>query len=205
MPTKLPARKIKGAMPVNDSAMRRSSSPAFATQDRPPPYPPVNQAARDNDVEKMVELLEKGANIDQPDNIDGATPLMNACRYNQPDTALELIRRGANVEPAARSHDKPIAWAAVNGMVEVGRALILKGCDLNLEVNGRKSIPAYARDFSDRHPEFYKMVGEAIEERDRLIAAAAAAEAEKRAKAFSDGATVLEQPLTVAKPITLKR
>jgi len=190
---------------VDDSAMRRSSSRAFERRDEPPPFPPVNRAAMDNEVEKMVELLEAGANIEQPDNVDKATPLINACRYNSPLSALELIKRGANIDGSKNCRDTPIGWAAVNGMVEVGRCLILKGCNLNVEVNSRKTIQDYARDYSDRHPDFYKMIEGALEERARRLAAEAQAEAEARAKAYGDGATILSNPITVTKPITLKR
>lgn len=190
---------------VDDSAMRRSSSPAFAKRENPPPFPPINRAAMDGEVEKMVELLEAGANIESPDNVDKAPPLLNACRYNSPLTALELIKRGANIDGSKNCRDTPIGWAAVNGMVEVGRCLILKGCNLNVEVNSRKTIQDYARDYSDRHPDFYKMVGEAIEERDRRRAVQAQAEADARAKAYAEGATILNGPITVTRPITLKR
>jgi ankyrin repeat protein len=196
-------------MPVNkgkdDSAMRRSSSRAFERHDAPPPFPPVNRAAMDGEVETLVKLLEAGADIEIPDNVDKATPLINACRYESALTALELITRGANIHGSENCRDTPIGWAAVNGMVEVGRCLILKGCNLNVEFNGRKTIQEYARDYSNDHPDFYKMVGEAIEERDRRRAAQAQAEAEARAEAYSNGATILSNPMTVTKPITLKR
>jgi ankyrin repeat protein len=200
----MPAKKAT-AEKLKAEGLSRRSSPAFARRDDPPMFPPVNRAAMDNNVEKLVELLDKGANIEELDNDDRATPLIGACRYNKPDTALELIKRGANIDARTRDRGTAIGWAAVNGMVEVGRLLIEKGCDLNVQVNSRKTIPEYARDYSDRHPDFYKMVGEAIEARDRRIAAEAQAAADARAKAYAEGATVLNSPITVTKPITLKR
>ncbi|MEZ0261657.1 MAG: ankyrin repeat domain-containing protein [Alphaproteobacteria bacterium] len=189
----------------DDSAMRRSSSRSFERREEPPKFYPINSAAMENEVDKLIQLLEQGANIEQPDNVDHSTPLINACGHEATEAALELIKRGANIHAVANDGDTAIMWAAVNGMVEVGRVLIEKGCDMNIEVNSRKTIQEYARDYSDQHPEFYEMMLEAIETRDQRIAAEAQAAADARAKAFNEGATVLDKSMTVAKPITLKR
>lgn len=199
------AAKKKAATGIADSAMRRSSSRAFERREEPPQFYPINRAAMDNEVEKLAKLLDGGANIEQPDNVDGATPLINACRYDAPEAALALILRGANIDATCQGGDTAIGWAAVNNMTGVGRVLIEKGCNMNVELNGRDSIEEYARDYSDNNPEFYAMMLDAIENRDRRLADEAAAAAEARAKAYAEGATVLDKPMTVAKPITFKQ
>lgn len=72
---------------------------------------PLLYAARDGRVDTARYLLDKGANINQPD-VNAITPLVMAISNNHPDVAKLLIERGADIH-AADWYGRTPLWTAV--------------------------------------------------------------------------------------------
>jgi ankyrin repeat protein len=72
---------------------------------------PLLYAARDGRVDTARYLLDKGADINQPD-VNAITPLVMAISNNHPDVARLLIDRGADIQ-AADWYGRTPLWAAV--------------------------------------------------------------------------------------------
>ncbi|MCK4603517.1 MAG: ankyrin repeat domain-containing protein, partial [Deltaproteobacteria bacterium] len=56
----------------------------------------IHFAARDNSVDKIVELINLGIDVDEKANI-GITPLWIASAYGSADAVKALVQNGANV------------------------------------------------------------------------------------------------------------
>ena len=92
--------------------------------------PGIVVAATRNHMHVMHELLAAGAAIDEAD-AQGHTALHTACFCGNQPSAVFLVERGANVNLASRKGCVPLAWAAHKGHVQVAKALLDKGADVN--------------------------------------------------------------------------
>jgi len=64
-------------------------------------------AAKDGDLERVRQLLDAKADIDQQD-IEGSTPLHQACRYSHLEVARLLIESKANLELRRKVGSTPL-------------------------------------------------------------------------------------------------
>ncbi len=87
--------------------------------------PPLHRAVRDNQAERVAQLLAAGANPDVVDD-QGRTPLSQAVRAKATDIVAQLLAAGANPDLAT-----PLHKAMGMRYVEGGQALLAAGADPN--------------------------------------------------------------------------
>ena len=145
------------------------------------------EAARDGDVEKLSSALERGVDVNLT-GFEGETAAWYAAYYNQPAALKFLLRAGA--DPGLRDDQggTPLIWAIRRNAPDCVKVLIDGFAPLDQ--------PNYAgvapRDIavSETHPDIARLLEEAIE-----------TEAERKRSA----AVELQERLTVARPLALKR
>jgi ankyrin repeat protein len=93
----------------------------------------VSDADSDSEMEEKIELLiQRGANVNIPDN-DGATPLLKCASV---EIVNLLIEHGANVNAADKRGMTALHLAATDeGQIELGELVIAKGADVNARNN----------------------------------------------------------------------
>src|SRR5262245_48708395 len=93
---------------------------------------PLQDAAREGDVEQIKQLLAQGADINQ--STGTATALYYAIQEDHSDAAVLLIDRGADVN-APSIWGTPLHAGAAEGLTEVVRLLLEHGADPNARTN----------------------------------------------------------------------
>jgi ankyrin repeat protein len=81
-----------------------------------------------NDQDRVKFLVEKGADINKPDN-QGGTPLTNAARQRQDKMVELLIKLGANVNEANTDGMTPLTTAVMRDHVPTVKVLLANGAD----------------------------------------------------------------------------
>ena len=92
---------------------------------------PLHDAAERGDLEKISDLLNAGASINQTDGPHGFTPLHKAALEGRVSAAELLIDRGAEVDVRRSLGATPLHDAAFRGEASVVKLLIEKGADVN--------------------------------------------------------------------------
>lgn len=88
---------------------------------------------RDNDIKAVKELIASGANINQQDETNGYTPLMEACYRNYKEMAKLLISEGADINHQGKTNGHTSLIMACNfNYVELAKLLISEGADINI-------------------------------------------------------------------------
>ncbi|MCL7488962.1 MAG: ankyrin repeat domain-containing protein [Desulfobulbaceae bacterium] len=90
---------------------------------------PLLQAAKQNQMEKAVQLLENGADVHQRDE-SNFTPLIYASRFNNIGLVRLLIEKGSEINVASHSGRTPLIEAVINNRREITDFLIASGADL---------------------------------------------------------------------------
>ena len=94
--------------------------------------PPLHRAIIDNDVKKVLELINKGADVNQLDSLMGNAPLHIAAQGNNPKMIEILLSKGAFVNlQTPRSGQTPLMIASWYNKPENIKAL-LKAKDINI-------------------------------------------------------------------------
>merc|ERR1719498_103375 len=75
-------------------------------------------AAEENDVDKILDLLDAGTPVDCKTD-DGYTPLLLACNFGAAEAAQCLLEHGANINHQANDKTNPLILAAYAGHPEV--------------------------------------------------------------------------------------
>jgi uncharacterized protein len=86
---------------------------------------PLHYAALDNDVQKLLDLLAAG------EEVNGFTPLHLAAQSYALEATTSLLAHGANVKAENKYGNQPL-WTAVfesNGRGEVIKVLLANGAD----------------------------------------------------------------------------
>ena len=98
-------------------------------------FPPLHQAAKDNDVKKMRQLIANGAIVDLK-FLSRWTALHVAAAENADEAAQLLIDSGANVHEKDRYSNgvTPLQFAASNNSHEVGIRLLAAGAEMDAHV-----------------------------------------------------------------------
>jgi ankyrin repeat protein/predicted nucleotidyltransferase len=96
-------------------------------------------AAKENNVEKLQEFLEKGANVEET-TIDGRTSLYLAAQEGNLMVLQRLLQVRANVDPNNKQGLSPLWMAAKRGQVEVTQMLIKAGAKVD-QVSNKIGLP----------------------------------------------------------------
>jgi hypothetical protein len=108
----------------------------------PPLDAQLIQAAATGDVDGLLSLLAKGANIEAR-NEAGATPLMWASIGGHVQAVAVLLNRGADINARSNSGATALKGAAAHGQLEIVKLLVARGADLHMRDNqGMSSIDA---------------------------------------------------------------
>ena len=91
----------------------------------------LHVAAILGDVERIVELLDGGADVNEGDVID-ATPLLLAAGHDQAQVVELLMGRGGDPSLADGIDRTPLAHAMLYGQVDAVEALLANGADPNI-------------------------------------------------------------------------
>ncbi len=93
---------------------------------------PLNDAAKEGDLDGVKRLIEEGANIEVRD-ASSSTPLYNAVDGGHRDVAKFLILKGANVNVNCENGNTPLHRATVlfGGDKEMAELLIKNGANVN--------------------------------------------------------------------------
>ena len=111
-------------------------------------------AAEDNDVDSIIDLLDRGTPVDCVTD-DGYTPLQLACNFGAAEAAEVLLDRGADINHTANDKTTPLLLSAYAGHGEVLDVLLndKHGQSLNLEAeleNGATALYMAAQEgFAD--------------------------------------------------------
>lgn len=100
---------------------------------------PLIKASADGDSLAVQQLINQGANINEPDS-GGYTPLMHAIWSEKTETAKVLINKGADINAKDKNGYTPLLWASSYGNLDIAKLLIDKGADVNATGND-KSTP----------------------------------------------------------------
>ena len=89
------------------------------------------QAICENNQDKVVELLQKGQDIEARDSA-GATGLMLACQHGPRSIVRLLISKNANVNACDDTGNCPITYAVVHGHVKIAKYLVKYGAKVEV-------------------------------------------------------------------------
>ncbi|QKG85960.1 hypothetical protein GXN76_07920 [Kroppenstedtia pulmonis] len=103
-------------------------------------------AAEQGDTNKVLKLLEKGADINTKDT-RGRTPVMAATHGNKADTVKELILAGADINLQDNRKDNPLLYAGAEGLLEIVKLTVKAKADTSItnRFGGTALIPAAER------------------------------------------------------------
>ena len=103
-------------------------------------------AAEQGATDKVLKLLEAGADIDARDE-RGRTAIMAATHGNHPSVVNALIQTGANVNIQNHIRDNPFLYAGAEGLLDILKLLIDADADTTLtnRFGGTALIPAAER------------------------------------------------------------
>jgi uncharacterized protein len=105
--------------------------PAFASEDPPIVETPLTHAVLEGDLKLIEELLNRGANIEEPDSETDTPLIVAAIKGNLPAIEL-LLKHGAKIDHAAGNGHTPLMAATY--VVDKGAIALLlqRGADVCL-------------------------------------------------------------------------
>ncbi len=103
-----------------------------------PPYKELREAVCDNDPAAVEEMIQRGADITETDNV-GNSLLMWAAQGRE-DTARTLIAHDADVNHKNGAGYTALMWASTWKHTSIARLLIESGADINAQRDGGESV-----------------------------------------------------------------
>ena len=104
---------------------------------------PLHDAAKEGDVEKAKQLLDKGAALAELDSA-GEPALLIAALAGHVDVVVMLLDRGADVQIRNKGGLTALHAAAYGGHLDVAQLLIERGAAVNETKNFYKMSPLHA-------------------------------------------------------------
>jgi ankyrin repeat protein len=104
---------------------------------------PLHDAARDGDKERVVQLLQTGANIAEPDET-GEPALLVAALAGHKDVVAVLLDKGADIEIRNKGGLTALHAAAYGGHLQVVELLVSRGAAVNDDGNYYHMTPLHA-------------------------------------------------------------
>jgi len=105
----------------------------------------LNTAVVKDDREKVIELLDKGADINEVDR-SNFTPLHWAAYYGLDGMTKLLLDRGAKPDVQAGQYGTPLILSVQFGFIEVARLLVEHGADPSIRTPDGKTAFDFAND-----------------------------------------------------------
>jgi ankyrin repeat protein len=99
------------------------------------PAAPLADAAERQERGRIVELLERGVDVNAA-GVEGMTALHWAAWHDDLEAARRLVRAGANINSANRYGVRPLSLACANGSAELADLLLGAGADANTTLAG---------------------------------------------------------------------
>jgi hypothetical protein len=87
------------------------------------------EAARNNDVQSVKMLIEKGADVNARGDFLG-TPLIVASKFGHYESAKELVKAGADIDAKCFLDCTPLLWSAEKGYGEIVKLLLNNGANI---------------------------------------------------------------------------
>jgi ankyrin repeat protein len=103
---------------------------------------PLHEAARSGEVDRIKQLLDQGAALEDRDST-GETPLISAALAGRMDIVQLLIARGAHVQARTKKGLTPLHAAAYAGHLDIAALLIKSGADVNDSANRLSTTPLH--------------------------------------------------------------
>lgn len=134
---------VLSAVVVSDTRASAQSKarrrPAAGLRNKSQQVADLINAAANGDLEKVVEILNKGVNVNatfprDTSELSGMTALMVASSRGYSNTVAELIKHGANVNLKRYTGETALMFAAFNGDANIIKALVSAGADPNVQV-----------------------------------------------------------------------
>jgi ankyrin repeat protein len=108
----------------------------------------LRNEAHEGNFQRMDELLQEGAAVDQADG-DGVTALIEACRTGNDRCVERLLEAGANVNSCAHVYGTPLMQATMNRHETTAEIVLKHGAFPNLRSPGTNSALWWAMDFRE--------------------------------------------------------
>lgn len=127
----------KASVADEQSKARRNSDAALKNKSQQTRE--LIKAAANGDLEKVIEILNKGVNVNasfarDDSELSGKTALMVASLRGYSNIVAELIKRGANVNLKHYSGETALMFAAAKGDAKIVKALVRAGANPNVKV-----------------------------------------------------------------------
>lgn len=103
---------------------------------------PLMMASRNNDLEAVKLLIERGALVNYQEGRDGYTALMVAASVGHHEVTSFLISKGAYIELANRRGERAITLAAMRGHAGAVRVLLASKAQVNFPDGGMPPLNA---------------------------------------------------------------
>lgn len=101
----------------------------------------MDNAIYQNDIQKVRELITKGANLNEKDKL-GYTPLHIATMCNEREIVGLLLENGADVNAKDNIGETPLHYAVIDRYDDIVVALVANGADINVK-NWQNSAPLH--------------------------------------------------------------
>lgn len=92
---------------------------------------PIHNAARNGTLNRVRELINSGANINER-NHQGWTPLMTAAYKGRLPMVSELLNKGANINSRSNDGQTALLYAAFWGQLPIVKLLLNRGANINV-------------------------------------------------------------------------
>ncbi|KAF9768691.1 hypothetical protein IL306_013959 [Fusarium sp. DS 682] len=114
----------------------------------------LRMAVNSGYTERIISLIESGADIDAQDQIGESTALTQAAEQGRADLAGLLLDHGANPNQREKHGRTALHIAAENGHADVVAVLVVEGADIDARVYGWTPILLAAKNDRFRIPDY---------------------------------------------------
>lgn len=87
----------------------------------------IHQAAREGDLKRIIQLLDKNPALLNQQDGNGKTALHHACRHKKDDVAIYLIKKGSDINIKDENKATPLHITTALGNLELVKILLKRG------------------------------------------------------------------------------